>query len=194
MSDRPRAFYPIGSTVLIADRGSWAESYRVVANAPSNLILATGAQLTKWPTVKCRRQIGMDEVQMHVIYDIADSTEEASQIVTRPDPVMIGDSPDHRHARASTDDPPDLPDAAYWVDAANQCSINHRAIGPRWTYAFGSLITSSYCVNDVPCLIDRQYIQPIATPHALPVPGEFILNANGGGEEMGRYRAASIGK
>ena len=39
LPDRSRNFYPVGSTVQIADRGHWKGSYRVIAQASGNLIL-----------------------------------------------------------------------------------------------------------------------------------------------------------
>ena len=54
---RSRAFYPIGSSVQIADRGQWLGSYRVIAHASSNRILEKGTQPSKWPKTKRMRHI-----------------------------------------------------------------------------------------------------------------------------------------
>ena len=178
LPDRSRAFYPIGSAGQISYRGFWKGSYRVIAHASSNLILEKGMQLSKWPKTKCRRVIGQDEDQLDVISDVGDLDEAPLEIAIQPDPVLIDESPVNNQAMASVDEPPDQSDEAYWVDTINQASIPHHVKQTRWTYAFGSLIASSWCVLKSPTIVDLNYVQPCVTADAIPMTRSFIYSTD----------------
>ena len=177
LPDRSRTFLPIGSTVQIADHGKWIGSYRVIAHASSNLILERGRYLFKWPKTKCRRVIGQDEDQMEVISDVEDNDEQPAKIAIQSDPIMTGKSPDHKitAARASHDVPPDQSDEEYWLDAIQQGEIYYYSKPTRPTYTFGTLLTSSSCLETCPTLIDHHYLQPCMIEDDIPCPHSFVF-------------------
>ena len=51
---RDAIYFPIGTSVQIADLGKWIRAYRVGAHESPNLIARYGRRLLKWHRVKCR--------------------------------------------------------------------------------------------------------------------------------------------
>ena len=86
LPDRSHEFYPLGSPVQIALRGSWVGTWQVVGHSSSNLILQQGRKLIKWPKVKTRQILPdtEDVIENTVIPDLSDTaTDEDTATIQR---------------------------------------------------------------------------------------------------------------